>query len=105
LLINNIEISACKLEYLKNPIIYFINQERKGEINCNCVCAINRQNYGPCQYGSPSLNSSPVINNLENANKVKCTETTVMKVLVLLLIVWFEDSDLVQLGGKGSSLL
>jgi hypothetical protein len=21
------------------------DQRRKGEINCNCVCAINRQNY------------------------------------------------------------
>jgi hypothetical protein len=28
---------------------------------CNCVCAINRQNYDPCQYGTPSLNISPVI--------------------------------------------
>jgi hypothetical protein len=23
------------------------DQRRKGEINCNCVCAINRQNYDP----------------------------------------------------------
>ncbi len=34
-------------------------QRRKGEINCNCVCAINRQNYNPCQYGTLSLNISP----------------------------------------------
>jgi hypothetical protein len=37
------------------------DQRRKGEINCTCVCAINRQNYGPCQYGTPSLNSSPAL--------------------------------------------
>ncbi len=61
LIINNVEIIACKLALFKNPIIDFINQEisRKGEINCNCVCAINRQNYDPCQYGTPSLNISP----------------------------------------------
>ncbi len=35
------------------------DQRRKGEINCNCVCAINRQSYGSCQYGTPSLNISP----------------------------------------------
>ncbi len=28
---------------------------------CNCVCAINRQNYDPCQCGTPSLNISPVL--------------------------------------------
>ena len=47
----------------KNLIIDFTHQEisaEKGEINCNCVCAMNRQNYGPCQYGTLSLNSSPV---------------------------------------------
>ncbi len=27
---------------------------------CNCVCNIKRQNYDPCQYGTPSLNISPV---------------------------------------------
>jgi hypothetical protein len=31
-----------------------------GEIYGNCVCAINRQNYAPWQFGPPSLNSSPV---------------------------------------------
>jgi hypothetical protein len=29
-----------------------------GEINCHCVCAINRQNYDICQYGTPSQNRS-----------------------------------------------
>jgi hypothetical protein len=36
------------------------DQRRKGEINCNRVCAINRQNYDPCQFGTLPLNSSPV---------------------------------------------
>ncbi len=49
----------------RNPIIDFINQEISAERErsitldfCNCVCAINRQNYDPCQYGTPSLNIS-----------------------------------------------
>ncbi len=37
------------------------DQRTKGEINCNCVCAINRKNYCSCQKGTPSLNSSPGI--------------------------------------------
>ncbi len=62
LIISNVEIIACKLHLFKNPNNWFHksrDQRRKGEINCNCVCAINRQNYGPCQYGTLSLNSSP----------------------------------------------
>ena len=31
LIINNVEIIACKLELFKNPIIYFINQEISAE--------------------------------------------------------------------------
>ncbi len=58
-----------------NPIIDFINQEisaeRKRSVTCfcNCVCAMNRQNYDPCQYGTPSLNISPgqKINKRENS--------------------------------------
>jgi hypothetical protein len=47
---------------LKNPIIYFINQEISAERERSIAivsAAINRQDYGPCQYGTPSLNSSP----------------------------------------------
>ncbi len=61
LIINNVEIIACKLELFKNPITDFINQEisAEREISIAIVFAINRQNYGPCQYGTPSLNISP----------------------------------------------
>jgi hypothetical protein len=31
LIVNNVEIIACKLELFKNPIIYFINQEISAE--------------------------------------------------------------------------
>ncbi len=36
----------------------YIFHLQKGRINCNCVCAIKRQNYDPCQYGTPSQNIS-----------------------------------------------
>jgi hypothetical protein len=42
LFINVVEIIACRI--FEKPIDF-----------CNCVCAINRQNYDPCQYGAPSL--------------------------------------------------
>jgi hypothetical protein len=46
------------------PMIAFINQEISAEERLItrlllCVCAINKQNYDPCQYGNPSLNISP----------------------------------------------
>ncbi len=55
------EIIACKLVLFKPNNWYHKSrdQRRKREINCNCFCAINRQNYAPWQYGPPSLNSSP----------------------------------------------
>jgi hypothetical protein len=63
---NDIEIIACKFELFKDPIINFINQEISAERErsiiwdfCNDVCAIKRQNYDPCQYGTSSLNISP----------------------------------------------
>ncbi len=61
-IINNVEIIACKLELFNNPVIDIINQEisakRERSILQLC-CAIKRQNYDPCEYGAPSLNSSP----------------------------------------------
>jgi hypothetical protein len=52
------EIIACKLELFKNPTVDFINQEISAEME---RFIINRQNYDPRQYGTPSLNSSPAV--------------------------------------------
>ncbi len=55
----------------KNPIICFINQEISAERErsvCNCVCAITRQNYGPCQYGHPLWIAPQILLN-RNARK------------------------------------
>ncbi len=42
---------------------------------CNWVCAINRQNYAPCQYAIPSLNISPMVHASQKIN-VKLTFQT-----------------------------
>ncbi len=47
--------------------MYFINQEISAERERSIAIVsapLNRQNYGPCQYGTPSQNSSPVYVNV-----------------------------------------
>jgi hypothetical protein len=51
------------IRIVSKPINWFHksrDQRRKGEINAIVSAPLNRQNYGPCQYGTPSLNISPV---------------------------------------------